>query len=632
MKLVRLFLCCIIILNLSACSMPWSKTEAVIIPLKKDFVVSVQPISKSSNGWYITKSSKILGSSEIILTSQTAGRVTQITTKIGQNISINWRIAKLEDTNGALKFGYQKSLVAIDSANNNYDISSQNLEKQINDAKLNLDKNNVGYQNTLSDADKQIEKLNRDVSNNDISNISGTLYIQLAKLQKDFDKAKLDQQTKLKSDDQTISNTILSAKNIYTDLNSIYQDTYVLWDNILQPKNTYNQRQWLGAKDSNTKNNAYNQRDLFAAQSDIIKNIWNNITNENLADYMTKYRIYIWYINDTISSLKNAISNSVAAGITQAQLDSYAGQITALQSRASGILSNITSQLNSSNTFLNTYIDNQNSLTKQIELLESQISLTKKQLDDAAYATQNWLDRTKIWLNTQIENTRIWLDSAQSNYDFAKDTKDNNLQTIKNQLKSSQIWLAETVFNMSKFDIKSPIKWIIADVYVDLWQDVSPGAPIAKIVSEWQELEIFLSETEKNYVKNWDYVILVNSIGTGLWQITQMSPIADKNGNYKVIVSVKDWSFDVWSFVDVRIPLSDGWASISVNNISILDNWYGSVILRDGSWFVNQKVRLWNMFGDSIQIQTDIPSKYLIVTSDISNYDPEKMNIKIKTQ
>lgn len=632
MKIVRIFIIFILLLNLSACTAPWSKAAPVVVPPKKDFIVSVSPINKSASGGYITKSAKILWTSEITLSAQTAGRITQITTKIGQNVWVNWRIAKMIDTAGTTKFGYQKSLAAIDSANNNYDVSKLNLEKQISDAKLNLDRSDVTYTNTVSDSDKQIEKLQRDLTNNDPNNTSGTLYIQLQKLQLDLDKAKIDQETKVKSDDQTIANTVLSAKNIYTDLNSVYQDTKLLAENVLEPINTYEQRVGLWAKDLSTKAKAYAVYDTFAGQADKIKNIWNDINSGNLADYLQNYKTYISYINDMVVALKNVVANSVDAWITQQQIDAYASQVVWLQTRASWILSSITSQLNNSNSFLNSYQDSQSSIAKQIESLESQIALTKKQLDDAAFATQNGYDRTKIWIDTQTTTAEIGKKSAESNYNFAVNTKNPNLDTITNQLKTAQIWLAQTQFDMAKFDVKSPIAWVIADIYVDLWQDVSPGTPIAKIVSEWQEVEISLSETEKKYTNIWDEVVLVNSIWTGAGIVTAISPVADKNGNYKVVVSVQDSMFDVWSFVDVRIPLSDSSIAIPINDINILDNGYGSVVLRDGSWFINQKVKLGDMFWNDIKIQNDIPSRYMIVTSDITNYDPTTMQIKINKE
>ncbi len=630
MKSVRLLLIFVLLLNLSWCNLPWSKKAATLPPPKKDFIITVTNINKTASGGYITKSAKVLGTSEIMLSAQTAWRIIQITTKIGQNISANAWIAKMEDTAGNTKFGYQKSLAAINSANNTYEVSKLNLDKQISDAKLNLDRSDVTYTNIISDSDKQLEKLQRDLSNNDITNTGGTLFIQLQKLNTDLEKAKIDQNTKIRSDDQTIANTILSAKNIYTDLNSIYQDTKVLSENILQPIDIYLQRAWLGAKDVSAKSRAYASYDIFAWQANQIKNIWNDINSWNLATYLQNYKIYIWYINDMAISLKNVISNSVSAGITQWQLDWYSAQVVGLQSRVSGILGNITNQLNGSNSFLNSYQDTQNSIAKQIESLQSQITLTKKQLDDAAFATQNWYDRTKIWIDTSTTTSQISKQWAQSNYDFAINTKNPNLQSIKNQLQTAQIWLTQTQFDMAKFDIKSPIAWVIADIYVDLWQDVSPGTPIAKIVSKWQEIEISLSETEKKYISMWDEVIIVNTIWTGVGKITALSPVADKNWNYKVVIGVYDSKFDIWSFVDVRIPLSSASIAVPINNIRILDNGFGSVILWDGSWFVNQTVKLGDMFGDDINISTDIPSKYQIVTSDISNYDPNTMNIKIK--
>lgn len=624
MKLYKFFIFFVPLLSLYGCGEQVAEVES-----KKDFIVSVIPIQTSSNNSYISKSAKIIWSSEIMLTSQTAWRVVQITTKIWQNISQNWRIAKLEDTNWWLMFWYQRSILAIDSAKNSYTVSKLNLEKQIEDSKLNLDKSSANYQSTLLDSDKQLEKLNRDIQNNDPNNTSWTLYIQMQKLQLELDKAKLDQQTKIKSDEQTIQNTILSSKNIYADLNNIYQDTYNLWEVILQPKSPALIDAWRWAKDLSTRSMAYNQRDIFSQQQSTLKSIWNDINSGNISKYLDSYKNIVSYTNNMIVSLKNLSSNSVSVTMTQSELDAYNGQISALQSRASGILWSITNQLAWAESFLWVYADNQDSLDKQIQSLEYQISLTKKQLDDGAYVTQNWLDRTKIWIDTNITNTKSMLDGATSNYDFANNTKTPNLETINNQLKSAQVALNQSQFEISKLDVKSPIAWIIADIYVDLWQDVSPGTPIAKIVSNFQEINIHLNKTEINYVNIWDYVTLVNSIWTWLWKIVATSPVADANWDYKVIISVEDDNFDIWSFVDVRIPLSQWGISISINNINILDNWYWSIILRDWSGFINQKVKLWNIFWDSVQILSDIPKNKLIVISDISNYDPDKMTIKI---
>jgi multidrug resistance efflux pump len=58
----------------------------------------VQPLTKSDQAGIITKNAKVLGTSEIVVTSQVAGRVGFINTRLGSNVSNGQTIVQLTDT------------------------------------------------------------------------------------------------------------------------------------------------------------------------------------------------------------------------------------------------------------------------------------------------------------------------------------------------------------------------------------------------------------------------------------------------------------------------------------------------------------------------------------------------------
>ena len=49
------------------------------------------------------------------------------------------------------------------------------------------------------------------------------------------------------------------------------------------------------------------------------------------------------------------------------------------------------------------------------------------------------------------------------------------------------------------------------------------------------------------------------------------------------------------------------------------------------NWNIEQlEISLWNIYGNLIEVQQDIPDETIIITNYIDNFDPEKFNLKIK--
>lgn len=166
--------------------------------------------------------------------------------------------------------------------------------------------------------------------------------------------------------------------------------------------------------------------------------------------------------------LMKSVLNATTPGgtLTQAGLDGYVASFSALQTKASGISSSITSQVNGIDTFVTTYKDNQTSLVKQIESMETQIAVSKRQIEEAS------------------ENASYNLLQSRNNVDFISSTKDENLESLRNSLGLAQVSYEEAQFNLGKFAISSPIPGIIREVLVDDGQEVTPGTPLVKMVGK----------------------------------------------------------------------------------------------------------------------------------------------------
>jgi hypothetical protein len=103
----------------------------------------------------------------------------------------------------------------------------------VRNAELALERAQFSEKNTREDIIKQQEKISYDLNNIDANLTGSSTQIQLEKLQQDLERAELDYQARLKSDNQTNENLITSAKNIQSDLQIILSDTVDETDKLI---------------------------------------------------------------------------------------------------------------------------------------------------------------------------------------------------------------------------------------------------------------------------------------------------------------------------------------------------------------------------------------------------------------
>ncbi|MBP7885494.1 HlyD family secretion protein [Patescibacteria group bacterium] len=80
-------------------------------------------------------------------------------------------------------------------------------------------------------------------------------------------------------------------------------------------------------------------------------------------------------------------------------------------------------------------------------------------------------------------------------------TEDATLSLYQSTRRQAEIVASESIFNRNKFVIESPFDGTIADILIDIGQDVSPGTPLLKLVSRSQQIELLLTQKERDGIE-----------------------------------------------------------------------------------------------------------------------------------
>lgn len=567
---------------------------------KQKFFITTQMLWKDLQG-SIKKTATVQAASDITISAQVAWRVSSIKTSLGEKVSQKELLIALSDTAGTYTLNAQRAALSLQSAANAYTINQQNLEKQIEDAQIAYNRTSVSTDNSI------------------IGNSDSTAQLQLKQLEQNLEKSRLDYDIKVKSDQQTLDNYINTATNVYSDVTNLMLDVIDQADKFLGYTLTNSHLNngfeiYIGVKNDNAKYLAEQKLAELIRQKDKLQSIGNSITLQNVTSYLSDYKKIVETINEMTVAMKNVLNATTIWGsLTQAWLDGYIASFSALQSKASGISSSITAQVNSIDTFINTYKDNQASLKKQIELLETQISVNRKQIEEGS------------------KNASYSLEQSKNNLNYLSTTKDANISSLRNSLSQAQVAYQEAQLNVSKLSVQAPIEGIIGEILVDKWQDVTPGTPLIKMVSQWKEIIIRATADEKNYIILGQTVDVVSKGESFSGTVTEIGTVADDSGNYLIKVLIDDDArVDIGSFVNVYMATQQWNAIIPLKAVTIVDNNRWQIFIWESGAVQTKTVSLGSVYGDGIEVIDVLPQGTKLIISDMSNYDPEKMTIEEK--
>lgn len=593
-----------ILITLSIFLLSWCSTSAPTTEekvQKQPFYISTTEYSSLKKEYELKKTGKLASSSEITVTAQIGWRVSSLNKGIGDGASKWESVIQLQETSGVYSFWAQKASAAITQAKINYEQTMLNLEKAIKDTEF-----------SIKQATNQAENasLNSQIS---------AANLQLQSARESFEKAKLDYQTKLISDEQAINNFVQTANNLVNDVKLVYESTIteadkILWVTDVRKVNNDSFEHLLGAKNTSTKFAAEDALRQVLIKQQSLQTFSIASQSSELSTSLEQLTSYLRSLQPVVNQIDTMLQFTITwPTYSEAQLAIHQWTIDWLQTQIQWQISAITAQINTIQTFLRTYKDNQASLAKAVDLSEQ------------SYKT------AEANLQTAQNNTKVQVSSLENTLSTTEKNKATTEKALRNSIAQAQIAYSEAWFQLSKLSATAPIAWTITDILVDVGQDVSPGTPLYKMSSIWdKEIEITLTQDEATSLK------VDTPVRIRFWTketnglLNQISQTPTAGVSYKAIVTTTSTDIPAGSLVDIIIPQTTDHVVMPLNWVQLLSTTEWQIVVRDGVSLETKKVELGQLKWAQIEVITSLSASESIVTSDTKQYDPEKYEVTVK--
>ncbi len=622
-----------------------SKTKDIFKNIeKKDFLIETKKVSDFWNNFEIIKNWKIISKNELSIQSQASWKISKILKKEWDKLQAWETIMIIDDSISNFWINIEKIQNNIYKLNLSYETNNINLQKNIDDLKITLEKAQLNYDTTYKNSKIVLSKSEYDYNSSlNISNISkekNTLDIE--KLEKDLSKAKLDYETSIKNDENTINSFKENIKTYYYQFDLLSADLInfldeVFWVSDMNKYKNDNYEVYLWAKNSSLKNQLENEIRFLLSNTSFKNKDLSNLDNNSLENELSNLEKNIINLKNIVSLAEDVVRNSItSSSFSQNNIDSYISSLNNYSNSLQSNYSQIISLKNNIKSFLDTYLEVRKSKEKQIDILVSSIELSKKSIDiwnisidNSIENTKTSFDKTKIDLDNQVQNALLTLQQAKTNYDNAIKNKELTLKNIKLSIKEAQTSMEEMQKNYQKLIIKSPISWIIQDIKVDLWQDVSTWRELLTFVWDNEKMIEFYvnSEELKNFYiwQKWDISYNNKTIS---WEIINISSVWNDKFNFKITVKIIDKVDLIWDFAKISFKNNSQKFLLDLNYVKIIWNEKWVINIFENWKIVEKKLDLWKTYNWKIEIITPLKNEDKIIITDIKNFDENKYVLK----
>lgn len=552
---------------------------------KQPFYIETQRVDGFVQQVVLTKPGKVVGTQEIVVTSQVSGRIGKIFKREGNRVWWWQPIISINDSIANYGLQVQRAKNNFDRSMLQYSQSTTNLDKSINDAQTTLDVAKNTYEVTQATTEQNIKRANLDYTMSSIQ--IENLWIQF----------------------------VVEKKSLMNNLDAILHqvDTY-LW--ITEKYQTYNDNYEIYLWVRNNAQKAQTENDLRLLYQK--KTLLNNLTGDKNSDIdqlsaATKVMSEIYDLAQMVLEWTRQVllDTIVSISLSQVQVDWYKASIDVLKSA-----------LQWSYVWFTVY--------------NKQILSMKKQNDTwwvAVSDEQASINYNTALINSQnaVFNSEIWVKNAMSLYNTMINTKDEQLWLLENGVIDSQIWYQDALTRFNKLSVRAPIQWVISNIMVDEWQEVSPGTHLFTIINNKSQLvNIFVDVDELDLIdlEQEAKIHYYDKLYSG--QIVAVSSVAEKNGLYKVIVALQTGVDLIGGIATVDINSKVWNPLLPVNVVSVLAENTGFISVFKWTGLIQYMVRLGTVWSDRIEILSNLPAWLEIVTNDVSNFDYRRYNLEIK--
>lgn len=621
---------------LSSCS----KEDNILDNLKKqDYIIKTKNINDFTWSLLLEKTGKLWSSQDIKVSSQVSWRIKKIYVKEWSQVKINDTIAIIDDNISNYNLVLEKSKNSLDKAKNSYESTKISLDKQIFDSQIAVEKLDLKIESFKKDYSENLKKAQNELQNTNIINSDTKSSLEIEKIDNSINKQELDLDNKKIADNETINWFNLSIKKDYSTLNLYLNDVIefsdkILWVTIANRDKNDLFENYLWAKNITKK---LESETNFNSLLNYKINQLDKINFDNLDENSIKNNVLIildWYnkINLLLSSLEETVNNSIISvwNLSQSDINNYINSINIYQSNYTWNSSSIISFKNNINSFFKNYKLNYESITKQIDLLKKDKEILLKSIESNELNSQVWYNKILLNYDETLNWLNIDLKTAINNLDNAEKNKEISLKNLENSIRDAELSYIQAYDSIEKLVIKSPINWTISKIHIDEWQEVSIWRELFSLLNNNRnEVIIWFSKDELNYIKNWSIAYIDYENKTYTWTIYSISNMADTNLKYISVISFPEWVNFVWDIVNIKIPFTIWSKLLPINIIKVDNNKNWLINIYDDWKIIKKNIRIWKIYWNNVEILDLIEPNTNIIINNVDNFDDTKYDLKV---
>lgn len=546
---------------------------------KQDFQITTQYISDFSSWASISKPWKIVGSQEITVTAQANGRVGSIPADEWDEVKTWQPVIKLNDDIAQYWLQLERAKNGYDRSFLTYQQTKITLDKVVSDTELALLQAENSYNTSQQSVEQSMKKARFDLDNSGMSADSLKLQLPVEK------------------------NNILNLLQ-----NILHQSDTILW--ITDKYKTYNDTYeiYLWAKDTSQRTKTESELLSLYKIKDQVSNLSIQISTVEDIDNQSAilgnaYSQASTFLDDMRDVLINTVSST--------QLS---------QSAIDWLKSTIDWQKSSLQIANSTFV----AYRKQVESSTSSWSV-----DIAKQNAQIQYDTVRINSENTLFNTELALKNAKINYDTAIKNRESQLSLLENAMVDSQLSYQNSQITYAKLSVRSPIDGTIWTILVDKWQEIWIWTPLFTVVSSSDQMvEVYVTAEENKYLTIDQDILVKYNEETISWKIKSISSVANQSMLYKVIILLDKPVSLVGEVVTVILPIKVTNVLLPLNAVNVLEENSGFIYILKKNQPLKYNISLGKIQWDMIEIVSPLSPAMEVITSDISNYDKEKFNLK----
>ncbi len=574
---------------------------------RKPFNIQTVLSSALSRNILVEKTAVVKAGTQVVLTAQSNGRVGTILAQPGQAVVAGQVLVALEDMYGTADNSISEANIALENARLTFTATSASLAQSLSNAKITYEKAQKDYESAQVNAEETLKQAERTAASL-ASDPTKDPTSPLSKAELDLANFIASQQKQLDAFETSYDNQL---KNFQTFLANVVDTSDILLgvsEQNIRGNDTY--EYLLSAKDPQQKTRAEdNLRQLLKYQN------WSPDAKLPLLERVTELQKVHNLVNTLLNSVETVLIQTIpdASVFSPTTLASYRTTIDAYQAQYSGISTALVTFLNTSQTFLATYQNERLAREQAVKLAA----------DNGASA----LEQTKIAVANSLRAAESGMQLAKNAYETTQKTHDISLQQLSQSVDAAAIRLRNAQSLQERLLVTAPVNGIVGAIRVDVGEEVTNGRQILEIASKDAETNITVDSTMLQHIHVGMPVSIMYRGWSLAWSIASISPIANQGLNFAVTVAINDAVTVFGDFATIQIPMMSQFPALPITAITLLAPGQGEISVLESNESGDLTIKkisvvLWTLWGDRVEILSDIPDNTEIILSDLKNYNP----------